>query len=179
MSQSHPLPPWASANRAPPDQHFPAASAGFLALRAACPDAVTRREATSRTSHARRRSSPPSGEGVVRPPRSGRLTVGTCVRSNRSAAFLQLLKVQKALSDADMCIKLKPEWEKVRARPSTARNAGSRAALNCARRRELAAGVLPQGVCAGGAGEVRGGARHLPGSCQVQPGGEKGSTSRV
>jgi hypothetical protein len=44
------------------------------------------------------------------------------MRSNRSAAFLQLLKVQKALSDADMCIKLKPEWEKVRARPTTARN---------------------------------------------------------
>mmetsp|Transcript_12991 Transcript_12991/g.24781 ORF Transcript_12991/g.24781 Transcript_12991/m.24781 type:complete len:311 (+) Transcript_12991:181-1113(+) len=32
--------------------------------------------------------------------------------SNRSAAFLQLLKVQKALADAETCIKLRPTWEK-------------------------------------------------------------------
>jgi len=32
--------------------------------------------------------------------------------SNRSASFLQLLKVTKALADADMSIKLRPTWEK-------------------------------------------------------------------
>eukprot|EP00250_Pteridium_aquilinum_P006566 c16455_g1_i2 orf=228-1178(+) len=32
--------------------------------------------------------------------------------SNRSAAFLSLLKVTKALADADMTIQLKPTWEK-------------------------------------------------------------------
>lgn len=32
--------------------------------------------------------------------------------SNRSAAFLSLLKVSKALADADMTIQLKPTWEK-------------------------------------------------------------------
>eukprot|EP00245_Coleochaete_scutata_P006768 TRINITY_DN21549_c0_g1_i1.p1 TRINITY_DN21549_c0_g1~~TRINITY_DN21549_c0_g1_i1.p1 ORF type:complete len:324 (+),score=72.67 TRINITY_DN21549_c0_g1_i1:59-1030(+) len=32
--------------------------------------------------------------------------------SNRSAAFLELSKVTKALADADMTIKLKPTWEK-------------------------------------------------------------------
>lgn len=32
--------------------------------------------------------------------------------SNRSAAFLNLLKVTKALSDAEMTIKLRPTWEK-------------------------------------------------------------------
>lgn len=35
-------------------------------------------------------------------------------RSNRSAAVLQLNKVSKALADADECIKLRPEWDKVR-----------------------------------------------------------------
>jgi hypothetical protein len=38
----------------------------------------------------------------------------THAHSNRSAALLKLLKVTKAIEDADMCIKLKPEWEKVR-----------------------------------------------------------------
>eukprot|EP00983_Pelagomonas_calceolata_P094200 1157861-Pelagomonas_calceolata.AAC.4 len=33
--------------------------------------------------------------------------------SNRSAALLKLLKVTKAIEDADTCIKLKPDWEKV------------------------------------------------------------------
>ena len=33
--------------------------------------------------------------------------------SNRSAAFLNLSKVTKALADAEMTIKLKPTWEKV------------------------------------------------------------------
>ncbi|CAM0949046.1 unnamed protein product [Alopecurus aequalis] len=32
--------------------------------------------------------------------------------SNRAAAFLQLVKLNKALADADTTIKLKPEWEK-------------------------------------------------------------------
>eukprot|EP00884_Botryococcus_braunii_P016906 jgi/Botrbrau1/389/Bobra.110_2s0044.1 len=32
--------------------------------------------------------------------------------SNRSACLLKLLKIQKALSDADECIRLEPEWEK-------------------------------------------------------------------
>jgi len=32
--------------------------------------------------------------------------------SNRSAAFLQLLKVQKALADAEMSINIQPKWEK-------------------------------------------------------------------
>ena len=32
--------------------------------------------------------------------------------SNRSAAFLHLLKVQKALADAEEAIKLRPTWEK-------------------------------------------------------------------
>ena len=32
--------------------------------------------------------------------------------SNRCAAFLKLNKVTKALSDAEACIGLKPEWEK-------------------------------------------------------------------
>ena len=34
-------------------------------------------------------------------------------RSNRSAAFLQLSKVQKALADAETVVSLKPTWEKV------------------------------------------------------------------
>ncbi|KAG0611341.1 hypothetical protein M758_7G133900 [Ceratodon purpureus] len=33
--------------------------------------------------------------------------------SNRSAAFLNLVKLTKALADAEMTIKLKPTWEKV------------------------------------------------------------------
>lgn len=33
--------------------------------------------------------------------------------SNRSAAFLNLVKLTKALADAEMTIKLKPDWEKV------------------------------------------------------------------
>jgi tetratricopeptide (TPR) repeat protein len=32
--------------------------------------------------------------------------------SNRSAALLQLNKVTKAISDAEECIRLRPEWEK-------------------------------------------------------------------
>lgn len=36
-----------------------------------------------------------------------------CV-SNRAAALLQLDKLNKALDDAEMTIKLKPQWEKVR-----------------------------------------------------------------
>lgn len=32
--------------------------------------------------------------------------------SNRSAALLKLNKVQKALADAEECIKCKPTWEK-------------------------------------------------------------------
>ena len=32
--------------------------------------------------------------------------------SNRSAAFLKLGKVAKAIEDADECIVLKPDWEK-------------------------------------------------------------------
>eukprot|EP00803_Ostreobium_quekettii_P006900 evm.model.scf_1013.2 EVM.evm.TU.scf_1013.2 scf_1013:16807-22244(+) len=32
--------------------------------------------------------------------------------SNRCAALLKLSKVQKALADAEVCIKLRPEWEK-------------------------------------------------------------------
>lgn len=32
--------------------------------------------------------------------------------SNRSAALLKLSKVSKALSDADDCVRLKPEWDK-------------------------------------------------------------------
>jgi hypothetical protein len=59
-------------------------------------------------------------------PQSQSLTtgVGGGLRSNRSAAFLQLLKVQKALTDADMCIKLKPEWEKVRPEPTNGGGGG-------------------------------------------------------
>lgn len=34
--------------------------------------------------------------------------------SNRAAAFLQLVKLNKALADAETTIKLKPQWEKVR-----------------------------------------------------------------
>ena len=34
----------------------------------------------------------------------------TC--SNRSAALLQLSKTTKALSDADECIRLRPDWDK-------------------------------------------------------------------
>jgi hypothetical protein len=34
--------------------------------------------------------------------------------SNRAAALLQLDKLNKALDDAEMTIKLKPQWEKVR-----------------------------------------------------------------
>jgi len=33
--------------------------------------------------------------------------------SNRAAALLQLDKLNKALDDAEMTIKLKPQWEKV------------------------------------------------------------------
>jgi hypothetical protein len=33
--------------------------------------------------------------------------------SNRAAAFLQLVKLSKALADAETTVKLKPEWEKV------------------------------------------------------------------
>lgn len=32
--------------------------------------------------------------------------------SNRCAALLKLSKVSKAMADADLCINLKPEWEK-------------------------------------------------------------------
>jgi len=32
--------------------------------------------------------------------------------SNRAAAFLQLVKLSKALADAETTVKLKPEWEK-------------------------------------------------------------------
>ena len=32
--------------------------------------------------------------------------------SNRSVALLKLLKVQRALEDAEACIRIKPEWEK-------------------------------------------------------------------
>lgn len=39
-----------------------------------------------------------------------KLTLST---SNRAAALLQLDKLTKALEDAEMTIKLKPEWEKV------------------------------------------------------------------
>lgn len=38
----------------------------------------------------------------------------TLCSSNRAAALLQLDKLNKALDDAEMTIKLKPEWEKVR-----------------------------------------------------------------
>jgi hypothetical protein len=34
--------------------------------------------------------------------------------SNRAAALLQLDKLNKALDDAEMTIKIKPQWEKVR-----------------------------------------------------------------
>lgn len=34
--------------------------------------------------------------------------------SNRAAAFLNLVKLNKALADAEMTITLKPDWEKVR-----------------------------------------------------------------
>ena len=37
----------------------------------------------------------------------------TLSASNRAAALLQLDKLNKALDDAEMTIKLKPEWEKV------------------------------------------------------------------
>lgn len=33
--------------------------------------------------------------------------------SNRAAAFLHLVKLNKALADAEMTIKLSPQWEKV------------------------------------------------------------------
>jgi len=33
--------------------------------------------------------------------------------SNRAAALLQLDKLNKALDDAEMTVKLKPQWEKV------------------------------------------------------------------
>lgn len=33
--------------------------------------------------------------------------------SNRAAAFLQLVKLSKALADAETTIALKPQWEKV------------------------------------------------------------------
>jgi hypothetical protein len=33
--------------------------------------------------------------------------------SNRAAAFLQLVKLTKALADAETTIKLNPQWEKV------------------------------------------------------------------
>lgn len=33
--------------------------------------------------------------------------------SNRAAAFLQLVKLNKALADAEKTIALKPQWEKV------------------------------------------------------------------
>ena len=46
-------------------------------------------------------------QGAVRSPDAA----GTR-RSNRSAALLQLSKVQKALADAEACIKLRPTWEK-------------------------------------------------------------------
>lgn len=37
----------------------------------------------------------------------------TLSASNRAAALLQLDKLNKALDDAEMTIKLKPQWEKV------------------------------------------------------------------
>lgn len=36
-----------------------------------------------------------------------------CFFSNRAAAFLHLVKLNKALADAEMTIKLNPQWEKV------------------------------------------------------------------
>ena len=40
------------------------------------------------------------------------LTLPFFACSNRSAALLKLNKVQKALVDAEECIKCKPDWEK-------------------------------------------------------------------
>jgi tetratricopeptide (TPR) repeat protein len=34
------------------------------------------------------------------------------LRSNRSAALLQIHKVSKALADAEECIRLQPDWDK-------------------------------------------------------------------
>lgn len=63
--------------------------------------------------------------------------------SNRSAALLQLAKTTKALADAEQCIRLRPDWDKVRRRGwregrpggAGARYAGqqARAAVACAR----------------------------------------------
>lgn len=42
------------------------------------------------------------------------------IYSNRSASFLRLSKVGQALSDADRCIELRPDWDKAYFRKATA-----------------------------------------------------------
>ena len=55
----------------------------------------------SRTTHPRRRELAP-------------------IYSNRSASFLKLSKVSQALSDAERCIELRPDWDKAYFRKATA-----------------------------------------------------------
>jgi tetratricopeptide (TPR) repeat protein len=55
----------------------------------------------SRTTHPRRRELAP-------------------IYSNRSASFLRLSKVSQALSDAERCIELRPDWDKAYFRKATA-----------------------------------------------------------
>ena len=42
------------------------------------------------------------------------------IYSNRSASFLKLSKVSQALSDAERCIELRPDWDKAYFRKATA-----------------------------------------------------------
>lgn len=42
------------------------------------------------------------------------------IYSNRSASFLRLSKVSQALSDAERCIELRPDWDKAYFRKATA-----------------------------------------------------------
>ena len=45
------------------------------------------------------------------------------IYSNRSASFLKLSKVKQALQDADVCVKLRPDWEKAHYRKGMAQEA--------------------------------------------------------
>ena len=46
------------------------------------------------------------------------------IYSNRSASFLKLSKVTQALTDAEKCVELKPDWDKAHFRKAAALEAG-------------------------------------------------------
>ena len=48
------------------------------------------------------------------------------IYSNRSASFLKLSKVTQALTDAEKCVELKPDWDKAHFRKAAALEASEK-----------------------------------------------------